>query len=319
MKCKNCGTELDPNNAEERLLTCEVCGTNMILTRDTTNPEAVELIEKGAKLLDLGEFDEAYDCYKLASRQCSSESEAYWGMALAEFRVQFKRDILRNCLQPVCRGTAAGKMQENLNYQKAMLFATPATRKEYRRLALEIDGAETTDEVPAFKPKATPAPAPTPTPAPTPAPAPAPAAKPAPAPAPAVNNDYVARPVPIDVLDEEPIEEAPVEEEPVFEAPVKNEEPEAKLPAEEEIEEVAEESEGEPAAEAEAEEEPAEEAKEEPAESEEELPFVENKGGVEEVPMDVPNNQPPMGQPPMNGFAPPMGSPMGQPPMNGFA
>ncbi|MCX4385246.1 MAG: hypothetical protein OSJ39_05550, partial [Clostridia bacterium] len=131
MKCKNCGTELDPANAVERLLTCEVCGTSVVLNRESTNEEAVELIAKGAKSLEIGEFDEAYECYKLASRKSSAESETYFGMALAKFHVQFRKDVLRNCLQPVCRGAVPGRFQDSMDYQKAMLFATPSVRKEY--------------------------------------------------------------------------------------------------------------------------------------------------------------------------------------------
>ena len=115
MKCKNCGTELDPANAVERLLTCEVCGTSVVLNRESTNEEAVELIAKGAKSLEIGEFDEAYECYKLASRKSSAESETYFGMALAKFHVQFRKDVLRNCLQPVCRGAVPGRFQDSMD------------------------------------------------------------------------------------------------------------------------------------------------------------------------------------------------------------
>ncbi len=243
MKCKNCGAILDPNKAENRLLVCGNCSSATILYKDSTSQEAIELIEKGAKMLETGEFEEALECYKLATRKCSAESEAYWGMALAEFKVQFRKDILRNCMQPVRRGEAAGKFQSNMNYQKAMLFATAAMRKEYHRLALEIDGAEPV----AGKNPAPAANAFKPTPAPTPAPAPAQPAvekKPEPAPAQSANAFTPARPAPLDPVEGDPFER-PVQK-PVAEAPASvpftPEKPAPLEPLEEEpFEEVAEE------------------------------------------------------------------------------
>ncbi len=186
MKCKNCGKMLDLSKAVDRLLICEGCSTPSILYKETTTAEATELLAKGNRMLDTGNFGEAYQYFKLAAKKSATESEAYWGMALAEFRVRYRKDVLRNRLQPVVRGAVMEKFQENLNYQKAMLFATLKTRKEYHRLAMEIDAAVTANgggiakPVPAaaaFKPTnaftAPSAPAHKPAPAPAPAPMPA--------------------------------------------------------------------------------------------------------------------------------------------------
>ena len=182
MKCKNCGAELNPASAVDRVAACPVCATPNILYKDTTKPDIVELMEQGKELLNQYKFDEALAVFQSATKKASLESETHWYAALADLHVGFKKDAT-GAFVPVRYGEMKGKMAAHTEYRMATVWGTPAMKQEYARLAQQIDALTAYEPVPA----AGPAPAPAYTaPAPEPAPAPAytaPAPEPAPAPA----------------------------------------------------------------------------------------------------------------------------------------
>ncbi len=138
MECKGCGAQIDIRNAVNGVVECGYCHRIETLAK-TTNDDAKHFLKMGEHDLDSCKFDEAYTAYKKASEYDGREPQAYFGMALAEFKVQYIKDTVNNKLQPICHEINEKKFIDNKNYKAAMLCASNEQRSEYQRRANEID------------------------------------------------------------------------------------------------------------------------------------------------------------------------------------
>lgn len=144
IKCKQCGNVLDPNTAVEGIVVCEYC-YNKYTVAINASKEVQELLLMASDALDKCKFDDAYAAYNKVAELSPKEPEAYFGMALAEHKVQYLKDFRKKSsgerfrLQPICHEIAETKFSENKNYFKAISLATPAQFAEYQQKANELD------------------------------------------------------------------------------------------------------------------------------------------------------------------------------------
>ncbi len=138
IKCKNCGAQLDITKAVGGVAECEFCHSKHTLAK-STDTNAVNFLRMGEHNLDVCKFDDAYTAFAKAAQYDSNESEAYFGMALSEYRVQYIKDIVNNRLQPICHEISDKVFGDNKNYNAALASASPQQRTEYMRKAGEID------------------------------------------------------------------------------------------------------------------------------------------------------------------------------------
>ena len=138
-KCKNCGAELNIGVVENGVIECEYCFSKFTVHKKDVSPTALSFLRQGEHDLDTCKFDEAYTAYAKAAEYDKEEPEAYWGMALAGFRVQYLKDHVKNCLQPICHEISEERFADNNNYKNALKYATEKQRAEYIRKAEEID------------------------------------------------------------------------------------------------------------------------------------------------------------------------------------
>ena len=137
LTCKNCGAPLDPSTAQGGVVRCSYCRSSFTLPK--TDGAAREFLYQGEHDLDTCEFDKAYSAYRKAAELDPQEPEAYFGMALASFKVQYIKDRVNNCLQPICHEISDKQFKSDLNYRKAISLATPEQRVQYDRKAKDID------------------------------------------------------------------------------------------------------------------------------------------------------------------------------------
>ncbi len=137
LKCKTCGSPIDPTKAVGGVIECEYCHNKLTLPKVGSSAESA--VFQGSLELDVCDFDRAYTVFKRASELDKSEPEAYFGMALAEFKVQYLTDANKRKLQPICHDVSGKMFAESANYKKALSLATPAQRVEYEQKAKEID------------------------------------------------------------------------------------------------------------------------------------------------------------------------------------
>ncbi len=120
---------------------CPFCHRRYTVAR-STDGKAKELIRDGEIKLELCDFDGAREAFIKATEHDKTESQAYWGMALAEFKVQYIKDFDANGeprLQPVCHDISEKVFSASASYKTALKYATDEQRAEYVKYADEID------------------------------------------------------------------------------------------------------------------------------------------------------------------------------------
>ena len=127
--CKCCTAPLDPSTATGRTIRCKYCGTVLTMAREET--KAQSFLSHGEHDLDTCRFDDAYAAYQKAAELDKEEPEAYFGMALASFKVQYLKDEASDLprLQPVVHGASEKVFSEDKNYLRA---ASPAACRARR-------------------------------------------------------------------------------------------------------------------------------------------------------------------------------------------
>ncbi len=138
-KCKNCGALFQAATNENGVLKCEYCDSIFTIPKKDSNNEVLQFLQIGEHNLDACHFDEAYTAFEKASQLNDKEPEAYWGMALAEFKVQYIKDAVNNRLQPICHEFNDKEFQANKNYLKALKCAGVEQKSEYFSKAQDID------------------------------------------------------------------------------------------------------------------------------------------------------------------------------------
>lgn len=139
VRCKNCGAMLDPRIAIGGVVECPYCGTPWIMPKTETVPEAKKYIHDGNAALDVCDFDHAFTYFQKASELDAGEPEAFFGMALATFRVQYLKDSVNDRLQPICHLFTQNTFTKNSYFRQALDLATPKQREVYRSRGSEID------------------------------------------------------------------------------------------------------------------------------------------------------------------------------------
>lgn len=141
VRCKNCGGTLDLTKARNGVVECAYCGSKLTVPKTIASSDALDSLRQGEHDLDTCKFDDAYTAFAKAAEYDKSEPEAYFGMALAEFKVQYLKDEVADPprLQPICHEISDKKFKENKNYKKALDLATAEQRTEYIKKAGEID------------------------------------------------------------------------------------------------------------------------------------------------------------------------------------
>ena len=147
LRCKNCDAAIDLNTAAGGVVQCAFCQSVYTLPKKEQTSEVLSYLRMGQNELNCCAFERAYTAFEKAAELDESEPEAYFGMALAEFRVQYLRDIEqdeetgreKSRLQPICHEIADTLFSESAHYQRALALAERAQGEEYARRASEID------------------------------------------------------------------------------------------------------------------------------------------------------------------------------------
>ena len=119
-KCKACEAPLDEmvKDAVGGVTECPYCHNVWTIPKKETSPAALIFLRLGEHNLDTGKFDDAYAAYKKAAELDSSEPEAYFGMALATFKIQYLKDVSEDKprLQPICHEISDKKFSDDSNF-----------------------------------------------------------------------------------------------------------------------------------------------------------------------------------------------------------
>ncbi len=137
--CKYCGAPLELEKAIGGVVRCVYCNNAQTLPKTDVSPAALSFLRMGEHDLDTCDFDKAYTAYAKAAELDKEEPEAYFGMALATFKVQFLKDEVNERMQPICHEISDGSILDDKNFRRALELATDEQKREYRKRGREID------------------------------------------------------------------------------------------------------------------------------------------------------------------------------------
>lgn len=136
-KCKMCGGSLEVT-AGETIIECEYCGTQQTLPQ-TTDENIQALFNRANLLRQKNEFDKAEAVYEKILEADDTEAEAYWGVILCKFGIEYVEDPKTYKRIPTCHRTSYDSIVADEYYKKALENADITQRIIYEAEAKKID------------------------------------------------------------------------------------------------------------------------------------------------------------------------------------
>ncbi len=136
-KCKMCGGALEVSEGMT-VCECEFCGTTQTIPK-TRDDVAANLFNRANNLRSKCEFDKAQEIYEKIVNSDPNEAEAYWGIVLCKYGIEYVEDPSTFKKVPTCHRTQLESVQSDVDYQSALEHADSIQRDIYEKEAAEID------------------------------------------------------------------------------------------------------------------------------------------------------------------------------------
>lgn len=137
IKCKMCGGDLafEPGST---VCECEYCGSKQTIP-SADSEKKTNLFNRANRLRMNSEFDKASGVYEQIVAEFPEEAEAYWGLCLCAYGIEYVDDPATGSKIPTCHRTLPTSIMEDSNFEQACDYADPVARKVYREEAKNID------------------------------------------------------------------------------------------------------------------------------------------------------------------------------------
>ena len=135
-KCKMCGGALEIGE-NQSIATCEYCGTQQTLPK-LDNEKKLALFSRANNLRIKSEFDKAAGIYESIIAEFRDEAEAYWGLVLCKYGIEYVDDG-KGYKIPTCHRTLPVAVMEDDDFQQACEYADITAKNIYRDEAKAID------------------------------------------------------------------------------------------------------------------------------------------------------------------------------------
>ena len=136
-KCKMCGGDLHIAEGSTTC-ECEYCGTNQTVP-SADNEKKMNLFNRANRLRFASEFDKATGVYENIVSEFPEESEAYWGLCLCKYGIEYVDDPVTSKKIPTCHRTSFESIFDDNNFEMALEYADITAQRVYREEAKEID------------------------------------------------------------------------------------------------------------------------------------------------------------------------------------
>ena len=137
LKCKMCGGEL---NLEDGMTVaeCEYCGSKQTVpTAD--NEKKITLFARANRLRAANEFDKAAGVYESIVADFPEEAEAYWGLVLCKYGIEYVDDPATGKKIPTCHRSSFDSIMDDNDFEQVMENADAIARRVYREEAKTIE------------------------------------------------------------------------------------------------------------------------------------------------------------------------------------
>ena len=136
-KCKMCGADLTIKE-NQKIVTCDFCGSTQTLP-SSDDEKKIALFNRANSLRFRNEFDKAMFTYQSIIAEFNNEAEAYWGVCLSKYGIEYVDDPYTGDKVPTCHRTLYESILNDEDYLSALKYADELTKKLYEKEAIEID------------------------------------------------------------------------------------------------------------------------------------------------------------------------------------
>lgn len=136
-KCKMCGGNLEVAEGMT-VCECEYCGTKQTVPK-TRDDVMSNLFNRANNLRIKCEFDKAQEIYDKIVASDPSESEAYWGIVLCKYGIEYVEDPATYKKVPTCHRTQLESVMTDVDFLAAVEHADVVQRSVYEEEARAID------------------------------------------------------------------------------------------------------------------------------------------------------------------------------------
>ena len=136
-RCKMCGGDLEVQEGATSCV-CEFCGTRQTLP--SNQDENLQGLFNRANVLRIkSEFDKASDIYEKILQADETEAEAYWGLILCKYGIEYVEDPATYKRIPTCHRASYDAVTTDEDYKNALKYADAIQREIYESEAAKID------------------------------------------------------------------------------------------------------------------------------------------------------------------------------------
>ena len=137
IKCKMCGGDLVIEQGST-VAECEYCGT-MQTVPNVDDEKKVTLFVRANRLRANNEFDKASGVYEAIVADFPEEAEAYWGLVLCKYGIEYVDDPATAKKIPTCHRSSFDSVMDDNNFELTLEYADVVARKVYREEAKQIE------------------------------------------------------------------------------------------------------------------------------------------------------------------------------------
>lgn len=137
IKCKMCGGDLIITEGSS-VCECEYCGTKQTVP-NADNEKKMTLFSRASRLLRNCEFDKASGVFETIVADFPEEAEAYWGLVLCKYGIEYVDDPGTGKKVPTCHRSSFESVLDDQNFEQACENADAIARRVYRDEARQIE------------------------------------------------------------------------------------------------------------------------------------------------------------------------------------
>lgn len=136
-KCKACGGLLKFKE-QSTVCTCDFCGLTQTLPQ-LNSEKKNNLFTRANRLRLKCDFDNAESIYNNLVSEFPNEAEAYWGLCLCKFGVEYIEDPITGDQIPTCHRTCYDSILNNSDFNSAINYSDEKAREIYEAEAKKIE------------------------------------------------------------------------------------------------------------------------------------------------------------------------------------
>ncbi|MBQ9762233.1 MAG: TIR domain-containing protein [Oscillospiraceae bacterium] len=137
IKCKMCGGDLTLIDGQS-VAQCEYCGSRQTVPA-ADNEKKLNLFARANRLRTACEFDKAAGIYEAIVADFPEEAEAYWGLVLCRYGIEYVDDPGTGKKIPTCHRSSFDSVMTDPDFEQAQENADAIARKVYREEAKQIE------------------------------------------------------------------------------------------------------------------------------------------------------------------------------------